>query len=650
VHGTVYGEEGRPLGGAEVSAGGRVAETGENGSYDLGTLAPGRLTLRVRRIGYRPQVRELELLPATDLLLDLQLDPAPPLLDSIVVTGAPGAVILGSELSRRGPNLAAALDGWEGIVMRPGPADEASPTVRGSAPDEVLVLLDGFPLNDPYTGRADLRRVPSSGVARVTLGTGIQTVRAGARAVAGVIRIESADRAVPELSLWASTQGVLGGTASGAMGPLSATLMRDGFPDRYAYQAPAVRGGGIASRVNAGGTVWSLESRLAAPVELSLRTSASERGVPGPVTNPTPDARATDWSLFAGWRTRGSWVASGSVEVLATRFRDPAPPVGSPYDDETRGVGLSGDLARAFRLFGGQWQVGGGAREDRFHGDGVRDGAHFRQAGIRVEGEEAMLGDRLTVSPAARVDWWEGRTSPVASARVDFRWGRGSTRFELGVGSGVAAPVLADLLFREGTGVRVNPDLRPERVRWELDGGVHTESRLGGLRAAFGLHGFYGRVQDLVLWGLSPGFGFTWMPQNFDVRRRGGELTFDLDPGAGLSLHGVAGLSLITYDRPGGQQVLYRPRFTNSASVEWRRGRWGASGRWSFVGVRYPNGSGLNPLPAFGLLDGSLECRLARMFSLRVDGYDLADAQPSYISGFPAPGRRFTFTINTHMP
>ena len=52
-------------------------------------------------------------------------------------------------------------------------------------------------------------------------------------------------------------------------------------------------------------------------------------------------------------------------------------------------------------------------------------------------------------------------------SRLDAGWQRGRTGVTLGVGSAVAPPALGDLFFREGVGVRLNPDLGPERVTWE---------------------------------------------------------------------------------------------------------------------------------------------------------------------------------------
>ena len=187
---------------------------------------------------------------------------------------------------------------------------------------------------------------------------------------------------------------------------------------------------------------------------------------------------------------------------------------------------------------------------------------------------------------------WTDLSSPVVSARADplAAWERNTGA----IGSAVTPPVLADLLFREGVGVRLNPDLRPERVRWEIEGGLRQE--LGILAgASVSVRGFKGEVGDMVLWGLSPAYGFVWTPQNFDVRREGGEFSLSVRPFHQLAITGSGTIASVTRDVPNGSQVLYRPLGTAEAGVLWQPGPWSFDARWHYIGIRYPNSSGINP-------------------------------------------------------
>ena len=105
----------------------------------------------------------------------------------------------------------------------------------------------------------------------------------------------------------------------------------------------------------------------------------------------------------------------------------------------------------------------------------------------------------------------------------------------------------------------------------------------------------------MIIW--APDFRFIWSPRNFDVVRRGGELSVGWRARANLRATGSATYSAVTYDTPGGAQVLYRPRVTYDASVVWSPGPWTADLRWHRIGRRFPNSAGTNPRPAFSLLD-----------------------------------------------
>ena len=642
---------GAPLGAADLRFGDQHTTSASDGVFILGALPPGRGMLVVRRVGYAPWSENLDIVPGLDRSITVELSPLPLQLDSITVVATPGTIsISGEELAARGQDLGRALDGWEGVVVRrTGSGGPASPQLRGGGPDEVLVLVDGFAVNDPLSGRADLGRISSHEVSRVTLLPGAQTVREGSRAVAGVIMVDTRRDFRPEVSAWIADHGARGLRAGASAGPLGITASRERYADHFPYTVPEVRGGGAGVRLNAGGDLSAAAVRVDGPIEVSVRGSQSDRGLPGTTTNPTPLAKAHDRTLFAGARGAGSLSWSGSLQWLETRALDPAPPTGPAYDSYTHGIGgtlEAGHRAAAgVRGWVGEAGVSGEVRGDRFAGDGVRPGASFTHAALLADGAlHRGNGTIWTIAPAARLDVWTGQTTPKLSFRVDAGWQRGRTGITAALGSAVTPPVLADLFFREGVGVRINPNLRPERVRWEAEAGLRREFRAGNAA----IRVYYGRVADMVVWG--PDFRFIWSPRNFDVVRRGGEVTFGIRPRHNLRLDGVAAYSAITYDIPGGAQVQYRPRVTYSVSALWSPRAWSADARWHRIGERYPNSAGTNPRPAFSLLDIGLERRLTDALGLRAQVTDVADTRAEFIAGYPTPGRTLTATLNFQLP
>lgn len=642
-----------PIASADLILGEQRTVTRADGGFIFGSVPPGRMSLEVRRIGYVPWSEMLEVVPGLDRRVTVALVPAPVHLDSIsVVAATEGIAISGERLVQRGSDLGRALDGWEGVVVRrTGSGGPAAPQLRGGGPDEVLVLVDGFAINDPFSGRADLSRISSRDVLQVKLLPGAQAVRAGSRAIAGVIVVDTRRPLRPEGSASVGSHGSRALRVAGSAGTLGLTATTERDADGFPYTVPEVRGGGEAARLNAGGTLYTGTARLDGPVEVSVRGSQSDRGLPGTTTNPTPTAHAEDRALLLGARREGRLSWTGTLQWLETRSRDPAPPTGAPYDSYTHGLGAGAELgyravARLAR-WAGEVAIGTEVRGDRFGGDDVRSGSSFTRAALRLDASlHRGTGTIWTLAPAMRVDLWTGRTTPHLSARLDAAWQRGATSFSGAIGSAVTPPVLADLLFREGVGVRLNPDLRPERVRWEAEVGARRE--LGASGGSVSARLFLGRVDDMIVW--APDFRFIWSPRNFDVRRRGGELSLGFRPLRQLRIDGTAAYSAVTYDGPTGAQVQYRPRVTYATALAWSSGAWSADLRWHRIGQRFPNGAGTNPRPAFSLTDVGLERRLGSAVAVRGEIRDLADTRAEFIAGYPTPGRTLTVTLNFQMP
>jgi vitamin B12 transporter len=642
-----------PVASVDVILGELGTVTGADGSFLFGSVPPGRMRLEVRRIGYVPWSEVLEMVPGLDRRMTVALVPAPVHLESItVIAGTDAIAISGERLVQRGSDLGRALDGWEGVVVRrTGSGGPAAPQLRGGGPDEVLVLVDGFAINDPFSGRADLSRISSRDVQQVKLLPGAQSVRAGSRAIAGVIVVDTRRPLRPEGSASMGSYGSRGLRVGGSAGSLGLTATTERDADGFPYTVPEVRGGGEAARRNAGGMLYTGAARLDGPIEVSVRGSQSDRGLPGTTTNPTPTAHAEDRALLFGARREGPVKGAVTLQWLETRSRDPAPPTGAPYDAYTHGLGAGMELGYRASARVGRWAgeiaTGTELRGDRFGGDAVRSGSSFTRAALRLDASlHRGAGTIWTLAPAVRVDLWTGRATPHVSARLDAAWQRGVTSFTGAIGSAVTPPVLADLLFREGVGVRLNPDLRPERVRWEAEVGARRELRGNGGSVSARL--FLGRVDDMIVW--APDFRFIWSPRNFDVRRRGGELSLGFRPHRQLRIDGTATYSAVTYDGPTGAQVQYRPRVTYAAALAWSSGDWSADLRWHRIGRRFPNGAGTNPRPAFSLTDIGFERRLGSALAVRGEIRDLADTRAEFIAGYPTPGRTLTATLNFQMP
>jgi hypothetical protein len=121
---------------ARVEVGSWSAPVAADGRFRLGGLPPGAGVLVVTAVGYRPARVDIDLVPGLGLERTVRLEGMPPVLPEISVRAAPGTgpTLEHEALVRRGNDLASALDGWQGVVVRrSGGNGPAAPQVRGSA-------------------------------------------------------------------------------------------------------------------------------------------------------------------------------------------------------------------------------------------------------------------------------------------------------------------------------------------------------------------------------------------------------------------------------------------------------------------------------------------------------------------------------------
>jgi outer membrane cobalamin receptor len=661
-----------------------VVETDAAGRFRLKGLPAGEWDVEVTFIGYRAFRTHVTLADGQVERVTLLLDPKPVVLAPIEATAAMPSVGAGTSVIDRAqieaahaPDLPALLAGEPGVTItqKGGPGSPASVSIRGSAAHQVLVLLDGVPLNDPTTGEVDLSALPLEQMERVTILRGASAARFGARALAGVIAIERRHPTASEgwLTLGAGAwgertarAGVTAARQSGdrtLAGSLSGALTR--FDADFGYAVPAIRGGGTARRANGDGATNSLLGAVrfggaSSLTELRGDFLDVDRGLPGSIVEPSPNARQTERRLGAGLSTRQvmrsvQWRADLDLSEGKVHYADPAPPASPAYDDSLRVRQLQATLEGA-RSFGAlRLSLGAEGRWLGIRASSLTTGAPTSQrvlSGWLQASAEPVLGDlRPTLTAGARVDnddrfhgsRWSpslGVSLPVPGATVQLSWAMA-----------FAPPALADQFFQPGVLAQPNPDLRPERVRNDWQAQVTSNTlRLGRVTGNGSVSLFRADVDGMILW--FPNFQFVWSPDNYNVRRRGAELSAAVNlPLADLSLAGSVSDVAVEYRGPVlSGQVAYRPRTTANVSLGAGTLGFRAMVRYRYVGRRRTvPGSELNTLAPFAVTDLQVSRHLPMprvSMELAVGVDDLFDRAGGMLVDYPTPGRIWRITLS----
>ena len=656
----------QPIEGALVEIeGGARAISDAAGAFTLRSAEDGALRVRVTRAGYATLAADVRLESGRTTTVVLELVVAPIEIDALAVVAerevAAGAFFTRDEIEASGARtLGELIRTVPGVLVRDDGGSAQRVSIRGSSADEVLVVVDGAAVNDPLTGEADLSLVSLQGVESVRVLPGAQSARRGGRAQAGVVLVETALSAPVGVSASAraGTLGTADVDLEGSAHALGAALLAGArfhrLDGEFRFDMPESLGGGTATRANREEReLGAYASVAAAGGRIRVDHARAERGLPGPVHAPTPEAgqERARTALSAGWRVAGERLAA-RVDAQAAwqtlRFEDAEPAFGDAYFDTTRARDL-GVRAEAEHVAGARVRrelgLGAEMRATRLESSALEprvvdrsDPAFFGRAAL--EFPSARLAPRLAL--AARGDRWDGDW--IASHEVALRLRLGAVTLDAAQRSAFSPPAASDQFFGSGFAIEPNPELEPERVRSELELGLSGALTLGRVPVALGASAFRGDIDGMIVW--APDFRFVWSPRNRDVKRSGGEawaragLARDLDVGAWASA------ARVTYDWPGDAdtvQVVYRPRYTGGATLDWTPRAWRVGGQALYTGVRYATPGHSNPLPGYWDVRLALgrEWRRGPVLldaSLRIER--LLDNTDSFIHGYPEAGRR----------
>ncbi|MCB9549950.1 MAG: TonB-dependent receptor [Myxococcales bacterium] len=382
---------------------------------------------------------------------------------------------------RFAPDVASTLDLAAGATVRRGA--ETTLSLRGAGGHQLRLFLDGIPLDDGRGAALDLDRLPASALASIRIRRGAAAATFGSGAQGGVVQLHTHRRPVQRLRL---RLGAFGERAADAvvadrlgaadlLVALGTQTSAGDFPYVDTNGQPRTRQNNRRARLD-GLARARVPLGAAGGLTALAAGQIGARGEPGLEQFEQPDAHSDHDQGLVGlaWTADrpAGLPADVSVQAYALRrrfdFADPAPAFAGAarafrLDDAARGARLTVDpastptlqpsLAAELRHERARTVTAGGERP------GERDEARLAiaaagslawqpvsaltaQATLRVDDTDAR--DALLV-PAAGLAWspWPALTLRANAGRL-FR-----------------DPGFDELYF-EATGLRGNPDLRPE--------------------------------------------------------------------------------------------------------------------------------------------------------------------------------------------
>ncbi|HEY0396174.1 MAG TPA: TonB-dependent receptor [Candidatus Elarobacter sp.] len=557
-------------------------------------------------------------------------------------------VVSKAEMIRRGfTTVASALEDVPGVaVARSGPVgSSATVAIRGTSPNQTLVLIDGRPLSGAQIGTLDLGALPTAGVERIEVVEGSGATLYGTGAIGGVINIITTPRTRRD-TIASVSSGTFGERAVLVDGPNFAFERRIAT-NAFAY--PAAGADAAGSRSDTGLSSTALRGRTslrlgAIGVGLDAGIVSRRLGVEGQVPFTTPnarqdnvngDARASFTKTGArsaatldlsGTRTAVLYydnVASESFTGLPFAFLNVESRVQASLRNVVQNAG--GALVYGVDLAHGTDRIDAGDGNPPVHG--------FAQAALYAQ-DQMRLSSSLRGYAGLRAerDGAQGGVfAPSLGGTLDLA---GGLALRANASTAFRAPTAVDLYYPGFS----NPNLRPERTK-NLDLTLDAANVLGGASLGWFVTG----GDDLIV-VTSGGV------QNAQKAVISG-LTLDL---RSRPLNGfTARVSFTDLYRAQNltaseQRLPRRPAIVSNAELAYAgtpRALLAAAGI-----VAHSVGLNADPFGAaqpFTRVDAYARLRVAPRAILGLRVFDLGNERYEEIGGYPMPGRTFTLELST---
>lgn len=549
-----------------------------------------------------------------------------------------------------------------GVVVQDsgGPGQRKTLSLRGAAPNAVLVLLDGVPLAGQGAAM-DLSRIPVAALERLEVLRGAGG-RYGPGGLGGVVNLvtrapEAQPRVFADLShgSFETTRGALGATGQLPGGDglvLLHGLRSDGRFDYRYDEAPALEGNPLTTRArenNAalqGGGLLRYRARPGATqLDLVAEGFVERRGLAGPVQNPSATAAQSSVRGTLSARTQTRFEAGGTLALLGYGRLDASELTGSflgaGYRQLESSAGVEATYARllaarhgltALLTAGGDWLA-----------EPSRTNPAWGRLGVMLGDEVLLFGGDLTLSASARLDVAGPFVvvSPRLGAAAQLPLGF-SVRANLGQAS--RPPAFAELYVVQGT-LLPNATLRPERALTADLGAAWTHAQ-----GQLSVTGFGALYEDLISYEYYP--PNLARPFNFQAASAAGvEVEGKVTPWrwleASASYTFLATQNLKDDPRYYQKPLPFRPAHRVSARVvaglDWLKAR----AEVLFQSEQFQNRTATLALPARAFVNAGVTVMPWRHPEVTVSAElkNLLDVQSQDVDGYPLPPRALFVTL-----
>ena len=662
------------------------------GYYCFNHLPAGNYKIKVSVIGYASVVRDVSI-PEHNTL-NFTLEPKTIEYDPVVVTAtlsehrrsnvtASVDVLTKNRMQELSGNTTGEMIKSIGGVYAKsydGMTGLNTPSIRGSEPSQVLVLMDGLRLNTGQGGGVNLNTIPLASVERIEVVKGGHSAILGSDAVGGAIHLISASTLTskpPHCSV-NTTWGSFGTkivTLSGSHrdGPVAlfASYNRTRSRGDFEYKAP--ESGELKKRVNNDSKIDNLFFKETLTLnklnslKLVYHHVNSEQGIAGNVNissftglpQTTPGARADSkrnaLKIESSNQLTSSLLLKEQIGYHKYDYHYVNPDSWIPEDDCHKNTALSADIQGIYTLNNKLTATGGiSYQKDDLNSTKFTNvnSRIMKSLFGQIELKHSLSISRWTWIPALRWDDYNdvgSSTSPKLGVMVTYG-DNADYALKGNIGKSYHVPTFNDLYWPADEYTAGNPDLTPE-TGTNLDLGIRFSNYKNRLIQAEVTY-FRNTIKNLIVW--QSGADYIWRPVNVGKAEISG-----IESGLNFRLPSEIAYVNIYYtkmkaiDKTDGSEnkdnrLIYRPDHKWDLLLGTKLGPLNASLNYRMVSKSYTTADNSKSLDSYGILDANI--RITQSISglnyhLRLQGLNLTDEKIFINDGYPLPGRAIRITV-----
>lgn len=666
----------------------------DGGFFSLDYLEEGNYKVQVSVIGYQKAVESISL--DSNSALNFKLTPKAIEYDPVIVTATlsdhsqsnvttSSEVLTKHRMQELNGNTAGEMVESIGSVYiksADGLAGVSSPSIRGSKPEQVVLMIDGIRLNSAQGTPISLNTIPLAAIERIEVVKGGHSAVLGSDAVGGAINLISTSAINPRglnygVNTTIGSYGTQIHTVHGAQKigivNLFASYSRTKSDGDFKFESPV--SGRLEERVNNDVELSSLFVK--GNVQINSKNSihvifhqlSSENGVAGSVNaNPwtgvsmtSPNARMEDDRNVLKIESRNQitnklYVKSQvGYHMFDRTYENPdAWPPKFTHQNEAISANVHASYAQKdnLKLTGGiNYQKDDLTTTSYFNVDTRNMSSVFGQ----LEFKHAFGITNWTWIPAVRYDDYSdvcSNTSPKVGVMVSAK----NLTLKANVGQSYRVPTFDDLYWPDESygegwgGAGGNPDLKPETGTTYDFGFIYNVMKSGLLQIQ--MYYFNNTIEDLIEW--AQGNDLWWRPTNIGKAKIAGVETGVKFRAPSEKLYANVYYTKMkaTNETDGslnkGQRLIYRPDDKWDFMVGTKLGPMSANLNYRVVSKSYINADNSSSLDGYSLVNANIGTTLkitSIMLNLRLQVLNLTDELVFLNDGYPLPGREYRFTV-----